>query len=537
MEKLAKPKKPASSRRELGIYYTPQTAAGILAEWAIRTAEDTVLEPSFGGCALLRAAISRLQSLGCKNAARLLFGFDLDQTAFAHLDCLLSGRPESEQFKKQDFLRSRPRGPLVSAVLANPPFVSYRRMTEKQRNSVKGWSNKYGWPFAQDAGLWAYFLLHSLNFLKPGGRIAFILPSSINQADYAAPIRSFIAGKFENVRLISVHEQLFVQAGAVERTAILLAEGYMAKGPADLHELEVSDLAELATAITNARPDLPIDARTTIRSYLKSKGSAVELGSFAKISIGEVVGDVKFFVRSRDEWDVIGIPRTDRKPIVQGATTLEGLVLRKDEIRSLPMLFHPASQRLTPTTQNLLQTYSPQKREKNSTFRKRPLWYKATYANDARGFIPNVSDSGPRFVVNSGQVSCTNSVYKVFAVEGCDWAPESLAIAFQTSIAQLSAELLSRTLGSGGLKLEPSDLARLLVPATVMTMKRQQAKEALAKMDLMFRRGDRTGVRELADRLLLLDPGLLSPDNYQVLLAELSKNRRRRKSHLGAQSI
>jgi adenine-specific DNA-methyltransferase len=76
-------------RRSLGIYYTPQSAARVMAEWAIREPTDTVLEPSFGGCAILQAGVWRLHQLGCERPAKQLLGFDVDRAAFAHLERLL----------------------------------------------------------------------------------------------------------------------------------------------------------------------------------------------------------------------------------------------------------------------------------------------------------------------------------------------------------------------------------------------------------------------------------------------------------------
>ena len=43
-------------RRILGAYYTPERLSQLLTDWAIRHVDDTVLEPSFGGCGFLATA-------------------------------------------------------------------------------------------------------------------------------------------------------------------------------------------------------------------------------------------------------------------------------------------------------------------------------------------------------------------------------------------------------------------------------------------------------------------------------------------------
>lgn len=521
------PTKPISSRRGLGIYYTPQLAARILANWAIRTPSDSILEPSFGGCALLRAAKARLEEIGAQNPVSLLLGYDLDPDAFVHLDQIFDRNPN--QFKRLDFLRSRPRGPIVNAVVANPPFISYRRMTERQRRAVRFWIEKYDWPFAKDAGLWAYFLIHSLNFLKANGRIAFILPSSINQADYAGAIRNYISKKFRQTKLIRVNQQLFIEEGTVERTSILLADGYLSEQPSVLERFELSDLNEIYDIIDSSQSESKVQPNECILDLLSSKLKPIQLGEIASTSIGEVIGDVKYFVRSLSDWGEIGISEEYCKPIVQGAATLPGLILRNTDRKYLPRLLQISTDQPTGIIASILNNYSATKREANSTFKKRKVWHKSSYNSDAIGFIPNVAGAGPRFILNNAGVSCTNSVYKVHKRGDKKWHSEALAIAMQTTLTQLSAERLSRTLGSGGLKLEPSDIKKLLLPPTALSINIKTAKKILNQMDVSFRQGRYEEIRKLADEALLLSPGIISESEYDLLTSALKTSRSRRK--------
>ena len=70
------------SRRKSGIFYTPDHLAAKLANWSIRSRSERILDPSFGGCAFLRASLDRLQSIEAPNPAGRLFGIDNDPSAW-----------------------------------------------------------------------------------------------------------------------------------------------------------------------------------------------------------------------------------------------------------------------------------------------------------------------------------------------------------------------------------------------------------------------------------------------------------------------
>src|SRR5712671_966213 len=53
----------AAAKKELGAFYTPDSTASSLAGWAIRTGAESVLEPSVGGGALLKAALIQAREI------------------------------------------------------------------------------------------------------------------------------------------------------------------------------------------------------------------------------------------------------------------------------------------------------------------------------------------------------------------------------------------------------------------------------------------------------------------------------------------
>jgi len=509
-------------RRALGIYYTPRSAAALLARWAIRDRTDTVLEPSFGGCTILEAAVDRLRALGCRRPANQIFGYDVDKSAFTYLRRLL-GEGETKQFSQENFLSARMPSP-VDAVIANPPFVSYHRMDQKQREVVRSWRSRHSPTFAMTASLWAYFVLHSLSFLKMGGRIAFVLPSAATSSDYARPVMQSIGRHFSHVALFRVSEQLFIQAGAEERTVILLAEDYRPNGTqnSNFFERSVLTLVELEQLLNQVAYTGPGQQSNTAArsaaaeaiSHARSSGVMLNLGDIARATIGEVIGDTPFFVKTLDDWERLKIPERYLRPIVTRTRQLPGIRITKPEVEAfygaVPRLLVAANLRVPKSVAAYLGQYSLRDRELNATFAKRDPWYAVSYDCSAAAFIGSLSHSSPRIVLNIAKLSCGNGLYKLAPRSGQKWN-SLLTVASLTSAFRLSAEMYGRVLGSGALKLEPSDVNKLLVPSNVPKLSLADARALLAKLDRMVRQGEHESATREADEVLYIRSGALAP--------------------------
>lgn len=530
-------------RRELGIFYTPRSAAALLARWAIRTPKDTVLEPSFGGCTILEAAVDRLRSLGCQTPPQQLFGFDIDGSAFTHLRRIF-GQDDSRQFCQQDFLQVTPGQPMVTALIANPPFVSYHRMTEKQRDVVRAWRDAHSPGFPMTASLWAYFITHALSFLTAGGRLAFVLPSAAASADYAKPIIEDLRRRFTQLRLFRLSEQLFIQGGAEERTILLLAEGYSVNPHAGcvVEHQSAATIAHLksilqktcltrTSALTGAQPPVS-SATTTVGSIAKltSQGTITTLGDIAKISIGDVLGDTGFFAKARSEWHALGIPSRHLTPIVTRTRQLPGLRVSATDINgtaaTVPFLLMPPKHRIPKGISEYLQSYSDQQRSNNKTFAKRDPWYCVTPDRTSDGFLGSLSHGSPRIFANCAHVACANGLYKI-ALHDRHVSPSWLAITSLTTLFRLSAELEARVRGSGALKLEPSNARKLLIPKNVAGVSKQDLQSWLSRLDALIRKGEYESASRIADELVLIKSGAITQqmlrglrDEFQNLQSE-----------------
>ena len=218
-----------AERKRLGAFYTPESLSRVLTDWAVRSASDRVLEPSFGCCGFLAAAQRRLRVLGCKKPNTRIFGCDIDDKAFVFLDKVLGSQQGCNNFMKKDFLDLQPKHtwPMqFDAVIGNPPYIPYQSILESRRNNfTHHWTN-IGIALGKRASLWAYFVLHATSFMTRGGRMAWVLPGSFLQADYAIAVRDYIENIFERILCVRMKQRFFKHEGTEEETVIVFADNY-----------------------------------------------------------------------------------------------------------------------------------------------------------------------------------------------------------------------------------------------------------------------------------------------------------------------
>ncbi len=217
---------PISERKRLGAFYTPESLSCVLTDWAVRKATDKILEPSFGRCGFLAAARRRLQALGCRDPKRQIFGCDVDKSAFGFLADVLGPPVDAHNFRQEDFLDLKAGfhwSDLFNATVGNPPYIPYQAIREGRRIELAQRAAVMGVPVGGRASLWAHFLIHAVSFVAPGGRMAWVLPGSFLQADYAVSVRDYLSRSFENVLCVLMHQRFFKEEGTEEETVILLA--------------------------------------------------------------------------------------------------------------------------------------------------------------------------------------------------------------------------------------------------------------------------------------------------------------------------
>lgn len=164
-------------RQDNGIFFTPATARqrlfAVLAEQGIGA--ESILEPSFGSAEFVWDALEHFP-------AATVYGTELEPTFHAAVQKQVAERADLQgrvHVSCGDFRTYvLPNGP-VDLVLGNPPFVV---VTDKVPEAMTGRGN-----------LFVLFVYYALTrHLRPGGVLAFVLPTSFYNAAYYEPCRAYI---------------------------------------------------------------------------------------------------------------------------------------------------------------------------------------------------------------------------------------------------------------------------------------------------------------------------------------------------------
>jgi len=509
----------------MGAYYTPRIVADILTKWAIRSTEEVIMEPGFGGCGFLEAAQSRFVTLGLTSPFSNIYGCDKDHKAFTILEHKIGKSNYDEHFLLDDFLCLHPKDFSVlgfDVVIGNPPYISLHAMSQEQRATASDGVSLGYLKLDRRASLWAYFVLHAFTFLRQGGRCAWVLPSSYLHAEYARNLRLQLTKKFARLIEINLEQRLFSGEGAKERTIVLLADGFESQVDEAtvqrFHAADVNALEEIVSILGKGEQSdtlrgsflSPLEEATAILEVVQRNQTCQKLGEFLNIKIGIVTGANDFFIRNEINWVKDHIGGSSIRPILSKFSQVFGLALTENDLQEnrkngLKCLLLNISKN-KPIPKDVLQYlagFPPDKMAKNATFKKRSYWYFPDDGIVPDGFLSYMCDHGPRLALNLAKTTSTNTIHRVYFQDGIDEIRrKAIVISLLSTVTQFSAELVGRSYGSGVLKLEPSEARRVdIMLPDVLDAKR--VTDAFNTVDTLLRKGNGQEARRLADALFV----------------------------------
>jgi adenine-specific DNA-methyltransferase len=512
-----------SSRKARGAFFTPGPLAGFLTDWAISSPSDRVLEPSCGEAAFLLAATRRLAVLSGtvkdKPPAQI-DGIELHPASAQMARDLVQAEGANVSIRVSDFFTIEPTGS-YDAVIGNPPYVRYQDFSGETRARSRQAALRAGVPLTNLASSWAAFTVHASLFLRPGGRLALVLPAELLTVNYAAGIRRLLMEKFAQVNLVLFEERVF--PGVLEEVVLLMADGY-GRGPTDHCRIyQARTTADLSTAIAPRlwRPDQPESKWTpsllsadALAAYatLANGQDFSPLQTWGETTLGMVTGNNRYFALTAKRITELRLQAQDLIRLSPpGSRHLRGLSFTESALNELSQngsatwLFRPAGE---PSSAARAYIAAGEASAIHRAYKCqiRAPWWRVPLVPPADLLLTYMNADTPRLCTNCAQAHHLNSVHGVYLKTplrslGMDLLP----VGALNSMTLLAAETVGRAYGGGMLKLEPKEADRLLVPSPALIA---SAAEALAnirpQMATYLRNGRLLEAAKLVDAVLLV---------------------------------
>ena len=503
---------PRLSRKQAGAYYTPHAVASNLVRWVVRKDSDRLLDPSCGDGRFIATH-------------RNSFGVEQDAEAAA---VAMDRAPGASVHQGDFFAWAEQTRERFDCAAGNPPFIRYQSFKGEVRKRALRLCAGLGAEFSGLTASWAPFLVAAASLLKPGGRMAFVVPAAIGHAPYAAPLLDYLVGHFDDVRIVAVRTKLFPELS--EDCWLLHADGFGgrpprwnsgagsdgARGQAPMGLGGRDRTAELRFSVLDRfKPmaELPREAVTVpvhewrtswnrrLRPYLlpgnvralyratASDPDSLRFGDVASIGIGYVSGANGFFHLRPSEAEAWGGPEGLLHPTVRNGRVLPPRTLtartierwrRSDE--PMMLLRIPKDADLPPAVSKYLESDRGRQVRKGYKCRMRTPWYSVPDVRVPDFFLTYLSGRMPNLVRNRAAATCTNAVHGVHLRDRK--AARRVIGSWETPFVRLSCELEGHPLGGGVLKLEPREAARIVLPPPAMAsaLSGPEVAEAVAAM-------------------------------------------------------
>ena len=182
--------------KTLGAYFTPEAVAAALVRWAVRNPADLLLDPSSGD--------GRFIALHPHSV-----GVERDPASVAEA---ASRAPHATVVEADFFTWAADDKRRFDCAAGNPPFIRYQRFTGTTRWAALDYCRRLGVTFSGLSSSWAPFIVAAASKLRPGGRIAFVVPAEIGHAPYAVPLVEYLVSHFGTVQH-SAFENPAIRAG------------------------------------------------------------------------------------------------------------------------------------------------------------------------------------------------------------------------------------------------------------------------------------------------------------------------------------
>lgn len=469
-----------------GGYYTPDDLAAFLCEWVLEIEPKRVLEPSCGDGVFLGA----LRKVGAAEDLDIT-AIELDEVEAAKAKRrveeigLKAGRVHSTDFLSWALDKAGKAEGMFDAVIGNPPFVRYQYLPQPFQQKAEQVFRELGLPFTKHTNAWVPFILASMRMLRPGGRLAMVVPAEIIHVMHAQSLRTYLGE--ECSRLVIVDPEKLWFDGTLQGAVLLMAEKRKnEKAKAEglgIYEVKDREFLRVSPSGVFAAPQ-SINGKTVAgkwtralldketRDVLDELAEHEEVFRFSEVAdvdVGIVTGANKFFLVTDDIVAEHGLERWAH-PMFGRSEHCPGVIYDEEQHAANAKSGNPTNFLWFPDkepmrykkSRSYIEAGEEEALHKRYKCRIRSPWFAVPSVYSTEIGMLKRSHDLPRLILNKAGAYTTDTAYRIRTLNGA--SADKLVSCFINSLTALSAELEGRHYGGGVLELVPSEIEKLLMP-------------------------------------------------------------------------
>lgn len=382
---------PAEQRHEMGEYYTPPAICDLISELTIENASDDVFDPACGSGGFLVSAYNQKRDLyeepqgSHTTIIEQIYGCEINRFP-AHLSAInlaiqdLSAYTSQVNIEVSDFFDVTPdtlrfgrkrasasgeedENGLVAtvgdmdAVVGNPPYIRQENIKNKA-NVREHLPHVDGDFLSKRSDIYSYFITHSTEFLKDGGRLGFITSDRWLDTKYGADLQNFILDHYTVDAIIKFGRQTFEDALVGSCVVIFTKEPDESARKENIAKFiqvnEAIDVGQIASIVQDDTEPNQMVRTEDYRLVTRKQGALrneekwsvffnappiyfdlvghpdlVELEEVADVSRGFTSGANDFFHGRGEEWDELGIKEYTR-PLLKASGQVDKIEFSGD---------------------------------------------------------------------------------------------------------------------------------------------------------------------------------------------------------------
>lgn len=530
-----------------GGYYTPGDLAQFMSKWILNNGVKEILEPSSGDGNFFKSISDVINS---HNSEVKITGVELDSDeAIKSIERAKEFDNLSVDVNNTDFLEwglKNYNKLKFDAVIGNPPFIRYQYLPKEYQLKAEKIFKLFNLKFTKHTNAWVPFVVLGFEMLKPGGKLAMILPSEIMHVAHAQSLRTYLGKKSEKILILDPKELWFTDT--LQGALILFAEKKKTSNDDSLG-LGIKEISDRSFSKTDPQNYFEkvhfINGETikgkwtkavlnptelTLLKEIKESSNVHQFKNIADVDVGLVTGANKYFLISQDEVEKYGLEkwahpmfgRSDHCPKMIYDSGQHQLNIKKGLPTNFIWFDVDSYDELDDDAKKYVKIGEREKYHERYKCRVRQPWFKvpSVYATEI-GMLKRAHDF-PRLILNKKGAYTTDTAYRISTIDK-KVSSHELVFCFVNSFTALTSELEGRFYGGGVLELVPSEIEKTFIPIIPIN------ENQLDSLDRDFQNLSTQEILKRQDEIILKEIGLNKNEREIIFNAWLKlRNRRQR---------